>query len=130
MGVTMHQLLKTLVDQGGTDLHVTTNTAPQIRVHGKMLPLQTPPMSPAETKNVIYSVLTDSQKHTFEEHSELDELEHRVLETQGIIEVATDDVNGSLQYLAANVSELSRIKIRQPNLEDLFLELTGRELRT
>lgn len=72
MGVTMHQLLKTLVDQGGTDLHVTTNTAPQIRVDGKMLPLQTPPMSPAETKNVIYSVLTDSQKHRFEETFELD----------------------------------------------------------
>ena len=72
MGVTMHQLLKTLVDQGGTDLHVTTNTAPQIRVDGKMLPLQTPPMSAAETKNVIYSVLTDSQKHRFEETFELD----------------------------------------------------------
>jgi len=72
MGVTMHQLLKTLCDQGGTDLHITTNTAPQIRVHGKMLPLQTPPMSPAETKNVIYSVLTDSQKHRFEETFELD----------------------------------------------------------
>jgi twitching motility protein PilT len=72
MGVTMHQLLKTLVDQAGTDLHITTNTAPQIRVHGKMLPLQTPPMSPAETKNVIYSVLTDSQKHRFEESFELD----------------------------------------------------------
>ena len=41
MAVTMHQLLKTLVDQGGTDLHVTTNSAPQIRVHGKMIPLQT-----------------------------------------------------------------------------------------
>ena len=72
MRVTMHQLLKTLVDQGGTDLHVTTNSAPQIRVHGKMVPLQTPPMSPAETKNVIYSVLTDAQKHRFEETFELD----------------------------------------------------------
>ena len=51
MAVTMHQLLKTLVDQGGTDLHVTTNSAPQIRVHGKMVPLQTPPMSPAETSD-------------------------------------------------------------------------------
>ncbi|MDH3629075.1 MAG: type IV pilus twitching motility protein PilT [Acidobacteriota bacterium] len=72
MGVTMHQLLKTLVDQGGTDLHVTTNTAPQIRINGKMVQLQTPPMTPAETKNLIYSVLTDSQKHRFEETFELD----------------------------------------------------------
>ena len=72
MGVTMHQLLKTLVDQGGTDLHVTTNSPPVIRIDGKMIPLQVPPMAPAETKNLIYSVLTDSQKHRFEESLELD----------------------------------------------------------
>ena len=72
MGVTMHQLLKTLVDQGGTDLHITTNSAPQIRVDGKMLPLQIPPMTASETKSIIYGVLTDAQKHRFEENLELD----------------------------------------------------------
>ena len=72
MGVTMHQLLKTLVDQGGTDLHITTNSPPQIRVDGKMIPLQVPPMTPAETKTLIYSILTDSQKYRFEENLELD----------------------------------------------------------
>jgi twitching motility protein PilT len=72
MGVSMHELLKTLVDQGGTDLHVTTNSPPQIRVNGKMVPLQLPPMTPAETKATIYSVLTDAQKHRFEESLELD----------------------------------------------------------
>src|SRR4029434_7348038 len=35
MAVTLHQLLKTLVEQGGTDLHLTTNSPPQIRVDGK-----------------------------------------------------------------------------------------------
>ncbi len=72
MGVTIHQLLKTLVDQGGTDLHITTNSPPQIRIDGKMVPLQVPPMTASETKNLIYSVLTDSQKHRFEENLELD----------------------------------------------------------
>ena len=67
MAITMHQLLKTLVDQGGTDLHITTNSPPQIRIDGKMIPLQVPPMTPADTKATIYSVLTDSQKHRFEE---------------------------------------------------------------
>jgi twitching motility protein PilT len=68
----MHQLLKTLVDQGGTDLHITTNSPPQIRIDGKMVPLQVPPLNPAETKNLAYSVLTDSQKHRFEDSLELD----------------------------------------------------------
>ena len=72
MSVTMHQLLKTLVDQGGTDLHVTTSSPPQVRIDGKMIPLQLPPMSAPETKQLIYSVLTDQQKHRFEEKLELD----------------------------------------------------------
>ena len=72
MAITMHQLLKTLVDQGGTDLHVTTNSPPQIRIDGKMIPLQVPPLTAPETKNLVYSVLTDTQKHRFEEDLELD----------------------------------------------------------
>ena len=72
MAITMHQLLKTLVDQGGTDLHITTNSPPQIRIDGKMIPLQVPPFNPAETKSIIYSVLNDNQKYRFEENLELD----------------------------------------------------------
>src|SRR5213594_2253867 len=72
MGVTLHQLLKTLVDQGGTDLHVTTNSPPQIRIDGVLVPLQLPPMTASETKQLVYSVLTDSQKKRFEETNELD----------------------------------------------------------
>ena len=72
MAVTMHQLLKTLVDQGGSDLHVTTNSPPQIRIDGKIVPLQLPPMTAAETKQLIYGVLTESQKHRLEEALEVD----------------------------------------------------------
>ena len=72
MAVTIHQLLKTLCDQGGTDLHVTTNSPPQIRIDGKMVPLQTAPLTAADTKQLVYSVLTDNQKHRFEESLELD----------------------------------------------------------
>jgi len=72
MSATMHQLLKTLVDQGGSDLHVTTNSPPQIRIDGKMVPLQLPPMTAAETKQLIYGVLTENQKHRLEESLEVD----------------------------------------------------------
>ena len=72
MAVTLHQLLKTLVEQGGTDLHVTTNSPPQIRVDGRLVPLQLPPLTAPETKALAYSVLTDNQKHRFEENLELD----------------------------------------------------------
>ena len=69
---TLPELLKTLVDDGGSDLHLTTNTPPQIRVHGKLQPLDLPSLGPAETKALAYSVLTDAQKKRFEETLELD----------------------------------------------------------
>jgi twitching motility protein PilT len=72
MSVTLHQLLKTMVERGGSDLHVTTNSAPQIRIDGKLTPLDMPVLTAPETKQLAYSVLTDAQKHRFEENLELD----------------------------------------------------------
>ncbi|HNP66104.1 MAG TPA: ABC transporter ATP-binding protein [Woeseiaceae bacterium] len=60
---------------------------------------------------------------------DLSGIEHTVLEKLGIIEVVTTDVSTSLQQLSVHVSNLNQIKIRQPNLEDLFLDLTGHTLR-
>ena len=68
----MHQLLKAMIEKGASDLHITTGTAPQLRIDGKLHPLRMPPLSPPETKQLCYSVLTDSQKHQFEEKNELD----------------------------------------------------------
>lgn len=72
MSLNMHQLLKTLVENNGSDLHITTGSPPQIRIDGKMTPLKMPPLQPAETKQICYSILTDAQKRKFEEESELD----------------------------------------------------------
>jgi twitching motility protein PilT len=69
---TLPELLKTLVDLDGSDLHITTQTPPQIRVHGKLQVLDLPVLGPAETKTLAYSVLTDAQKKRFEETLELD----------------------------------------------------------
>ncbi|MBX3267295.1 MAG: type IV pilus twitching motility protein PilT [Acidobacteria bacterium] len=71
--VTLPELLKRMTDLGGSDLHLTTNSAPQVRVHGHLRPLDGfAPMTPADTKRLAYSVLTDAQKHRFEENLELD----------------------------------------------------------
>src|SRR5512140_2789818 len=61
-----------MVEKGASDLHVTTGTPPQLRIDGKLVPLKTPPLSPVDTKQLCYSILTDAQKHKFEEESELD----------------------------------------------------------
>ncbi len=72
MAPTLNALLKSMVEQGGSDLHITTNTPPQIRVDGNLRPLNVPPMTPTETKQIAYSILTDIQKHRLEEDLELD----------------------------------------------------------
>jgi twitching motility protein PilT len=69
---TLPELLNTLVASDGSDLHITTDTPPQIRVHGHLKRLEGPDMTPATTKQLTYSVLTDSQKKRFEETLELD----------------------------------------------------------
>ncbi len=69
---TLPELLKTTLEMGGSDLHITTSTPPQVRVHGKLQRLPMPDLSAAETKQLIYSVLTDAQKKRFEETMELD----------------------------------------------------------
>src|SRR5579872_5667699 len=69
---TLPELLKTTVDMEGSDLHISTNTAPQVRVHGELERLQQPELTPSESKQLIYSILTDSQKRRFEETMELD----------------------------------------------------------
>jgi twitching motility protein PilT len=72
MAVTLSDLLKKMLEMQGSDLHITTNSPPQVRVHGHLVPLDLAPLTPAETKQLAYSVMTDAQKHRFEEDLELD----------------------------------------------------------
>jgi twitching motility protein PilT len=68
----LHQLLKAMVEKGASDLHITTGSPPQLRIDGELVPLKTAPLTPVETKQICYSILTDAQKHKFEEENELD----------------------------------------------------------
>jgi len=68
----LHQLLKAMIEKGASDLHLTTGAPPQLRIDGRLNPLKSPPLTAPETKQLCYSILTDSQKHRFEEQSELD----------------------------------------------------------
>jgi twitching motility protein PilT len=69
---TLPELLQTLVQMEGSDLHITTNTPPQVRVHGHLTRLDGAALTPSDTKQLTYSVLTDAQKKRFEETYELD----------------------------------------------------------
>ncbi len=51
-------------------------------------------------------------------------------EAAGRVELTTNDLEGTLRTLMQAGISLAHLRIRPPNLEDLFLELTGKDLRT
>ena len=70
--LSIRRFLELVVERGATDLHMSADSPPLIRIHGKLVGLPFPPLTSNETKNLCYSLLTDSQRHRFEEESELD----------------------------------------------------------
>ena len=69
---TLPDLLRHTIDLNASDLHLTAGSPPQVRVNGELQRLDMPDLTPSETKQFAYSVLTDAQKKRFEEALELD----------------------------------------------------------
>src|SRR3970040_937330 len=71
--ISLSELLRKLSEFNGSDLHITTGSPPQVGVDGHLRPLEDyRVLTSADTKQLAYSVLTDAQKHRFEEDLELD----------------------------------------------------------
>ncbi len=71
--ISLSELLRKLSELRGSDLHLTTGSPPQVRVDGHLRPLEGYRLlTSSDTKQLAYSVLTDAQKHRFEENLELD----------------------------------------------------------
>jgi twitching motility protein PilT len=69
----LNDLLMILVENAGSDLHLTAGTPPQIRVNGALRPLDDfGLMMPADLRRMIYGILTADQRHRLEDHRELD----------------------------------------------------------
>lgn len=106
-------LLKTMVDQGASDLHVTVGVPPEFRIQGKMVKVKSEPMTQQDTKELCYSVLTDFQKSEFEKNLEIDF-------SFGIKDVAR--FRGNLFYQRGNVGGVfRRIPLTIPDFDSLKL---------
>ena len=69
---TLYDLLKMMIEKKASDLHITTGSPPRLRIDGKLVNIDHPSLTPADTKALCYSILTDAQKHKYEENNELD----------------------------------------------------------
>jgi twitching motility protein PilT len=68
----LKELLVEMFKLGATDLHITTGSAPQLRIDGNLAPMDMAPLTAADTRRLCYSVLTETQRKRFEEENELD----------------------------------------------------------
>ena len=68
----LQKLLEMVIEKKSSDLHVTTGAPPMFRVDGKLISFDPTVLTAPDTKRLCYSVLTDAQRHKFEEESELD----------------------------------------------------------
>ena len=70
--IELQKLLETVIEKKASDLHITTGSPPQFRIDGKLMSVDNTLLTAPETKRLCYSVLTDAQRHKFEEDWELD----------------------------------------------------------
>jgi twitching motility protein PilT len=117
----MHQLLKAMIEKGASDLHLTTGSPPQLRIDGKLHALKMPPLSPQDTKQLCYSVLTDAQKHRFEEDNELDLSfsVQRLSRFRGNLFVQRGNVSGAFRAIPFKI-----LTFEQLNLPPIVADLT------
>jgi twitching motility protein PilT len=70
--VTLRELLELMAKKNASDLHLTVGSPPQLRIDGKLIKTDVDTLAPEETKKLAYSIMSEKQKQTFEEKSELD----------------------------------------------------------
>ena len=122
----MHQLLKAMIEKGASDLHITTGTPPQLRIDGRLHPLKMPPLAPQETKQLCYSVLTDAQKHKFEETSELDLSfsVQKLCRFRGNVFVQRGNVAGAFRAIPFKIQSFEELSL-PPVVEELSKKPRG-----
>ena len=120
--ISLQQLLKTVVKQNATDLHLVAGSPPALRIDGKIVRVKSNELSAEEVQSLCYSVITDEQKARFETHRELDF-------SFGIKNTAR--FRGNLLYQRGVVSGIfRRIPIEIPDLETLQLPSVINEVAT
>ncbi len=71
-GMSMKRLLRSAIANEASDLLISSGNSPSLRIDGDLHPLETDPLTPADTKRLLFSVLNTRQREIFEETREID----------------------------------------------------------
>lgn len=72
MSVTITELLKKVVENNASDLHITVNAPPHLRINERLVAMDYHPFTAAQARDITYSLLTPEQIERFERDKELD----------------------------------------------------------
>src|SRR3954467_9150533 len=73
MSLDFAAVLTKMVQVRASDVHLTPGFPPAVRVRGRIVPMDGyPPLNPQETREIVYSILNDSQRKRFENQQQLD----------------------------------------------------------
>ncbi|MFH1691888.1 MAG: PilT/PilU family type 4a pilus ATPase, partial [Candidatus Omnitrophota bacterium] len=116
----LKDLLLLAIEKKASDLHLTENTPPILRIDGRLLVTDLPKLSRDDAKSLIYSILTNEQKEVFEEKWELD---------LSVAMVGMDRFRVNVHIQRGSVeAAFRRIPLQIPKLESLNLPLIVGEL--
>lgn len=120
------QLLKFGVDRGASDILITANSAPVVRLNGELSITKAAPLTPTDTRTLVYSVLTDSQKAKFEAEKELDfSLSFRdKYRFRGNAYIQRGHVAANFRLIPSEIPSLEELKL-PPVVEELSLKHQG-----
>jgi twitching motility protein PilT len=65
-------VLLAVMERNASDLHLTAGSPPMIRQQGKLNPLDYPALTPQQTREVVYSILTNDQRQRLETDWQID----------------------------------------------------------
>ena len=116
----MRELFQLAFEKRASDIHLTEQSPPVIRIDGELMPLSSPPLTRVDTKRLVYSLLNDRQRAQFERDLELD----ISIEVQGLgrFRINVHTQRGSVEAAFRLVSN------HIPNLEELGLPAVLSEL--
>lgn len=130
--LTLTALLRAMIDQDASDLHLSTGSPPQFRIHGRLFRAKSDPLHPEAIRDLVYDILTEQQKKIFEANHELDFSfgVKDVARFRGNVFFQRGAVGGVFRKIPVNVPDFDALKlpevikkvVKQPN--GLFL-VTG-----
>jgi twitching motility protein PilT len=131
MAIDIKELFQLATDEKASDLHLTANAPPILRIDGKLKYTKFDKLSSEDTKTMIYSILTDEQKKQFERDLELD----LSLSVPGVnrfrvnIHKQRGSIEAAFRVVSFNIRSISELNL-PPIIADLSRKPNGLVLIT